>query len=68
MIISGLLFSRWVGFNGDFETTLRWWGFAKRPWLTLKHLLYIAQVPSTLIKAIREIPIQDKKDEFTQER
>ena len=39
-------------------------GVAKPSWLTLKHQLFIMHMSGKLLKAIIEICLNDKKDEF----
>ena len=43
-------------------------GFAKPPWLTRKHHLFSEKMHKKLFKAVSEIPLNDKKEEFKQER
>ena len=40
--------------------------FANPSRITLKRHLHCMRIPKTLFKAVREIPLVDKKDEFTQ--
>ena len=63
-----------LGFNLPIEADLAaisnrvYRGFAKPPWSTLKHHLFNAHIPKKSFKSVCELCIQDRKDEFKQER
>ena len=42
--------------------------FRKPPWKTLKHHLFMAEIPKNLFRELRNIAENDKNDDFKQER